>query len=77
MEAPDLRQRVGGERDVDPIPCEAFVELRLRELVLALLDRALERLTCLVGGLADLRALLGRKLCDASRRFGSSALRPR
>ena len=70
----DLRRRVGGQRNVDPVFLQTSVELVGGERRAPGLDRRLECLTRLVGRLAGGRALLGRQLGDAPQKVGQLRL---
>ena len=78
MQAADRGAGSAGQRDVDPVVDQPRVELGSRERRAALIDRLLERLAGLVGGLRRLAARSSGGSCATPRsRFGSSALRPR
>jgi hypothetical protein len=66
VQAADGLRRLAGKGDVDAVLRQAGVELGRLELARPRLDEAFERLARLVGGLADLPALLWRQLRDAA-----------
>ena len=63
---PGGQDRGAGQRHVDDVGRELLLELERLELGEPRVDRGLERLTRLVGALADRPALLGRELADVA-----------
>ena len=74
VQAADRRQRVGGQRHVDPVLREARVELGRRQGLLPACELRLELLTGLVRGFADGPALLLGQLGDTAQEVGQLGL---
>ena len=74
MQAPDGRERVGRQRDVDAILTSRCSSSLGRERLLARGDSGLEGLASGVGRLADGGALLGRELRHAAQQVGELGL---
>ena len=78
MQPPELRRRVAGQRDVDPVALEALVELVRGELLACVASIA--RSSAWRASLAALPVAArssGGSSATLRSRFGSSALRPR
>jgi len=71
-----LRGGVAIERDVDAVSFQALIELLRGELAGARVDRSLERLARLVGGLAGRGPLIGRQLGDVPQEVRQLGLAP-
>ena len=76
VQATDLRLRVRGQRDVDPILYQAGIELGRCQRGDLGVDRGLDCLPGLIGGLPGGGALVGCQLRDSAQQVGQLGLAP-
>ena len=76
VQAADRRERVGRQRDVDPVLLQAVAQLGRREMAARCFDQPLELLPDLVCGLTGGGPLLGRQLGDVAQQVRELRLAP-